>query len=684
MSGLGHRRLVVVRGAREQTARAAAREVAGFDAARVLWVGDDLDVSAAAGAEQVALARVSHLLGTTWDAVVLDLHHRLDLDALGRCHGFVRGGGVFAIRLESSDRIAQVDREPLVVAPYGPEHVGARWVRHLERALARAAAGRTPPITESRNGLALDGVEGSIDQARAVEGLAVALVADRPSACVLVAGRGRGKSAALGLALARLPSELLARTVVTGPSSSAYAEVLRFAGREVRVATPLEVASSQESFAVVVVDEAAQIPVPVLQRIARRHSGARLALATTTHGYEGTGRGFVLRFLEWLRARSTPCRTWTLAAPIRWAPGDPVEAFAFDALLLDAEAVPPASAGEDAGAEGGSAPGRRGADVVVELVDRDGLVEDEGLLRQVVGLLVHAHYRTAPSDVRRILDAPNLGLHLAMLCGVVAGVCLVAEEGGLAEEESRRLLTGVGSIRGHALAETLAMHLGRAEGARMRLARSVRIAVHPDARRSGVASRLVEHVHATYPVDLFGTVFGATTELIAFRRSLGYEVVRVSASRGARTGEPAVAMVRPVSDAASALVEALRAELALELPAQLAVLSADDELVLEPALCAALSAGLEQGAPSRERAAVAAREYAYGPRTFESLAGSITAFARQHAATVAALPAAERAVVEARVIEGRGWAEAQRRAGLPSPAATMRTLRRAIRRIAAT
>src|SRR5690606_42099695 len=50
----------------------------------------------------------------------------------------------------------------------------------------------------------------------------------------------------------------------------------------------------------VIVDEAAQLPVALLQHLVLCHPDTPLAFATTTHGYEGTGRGYVLRFSKWL------------------------------------------------------------------------------------------------------------------------------------------------------------------------------------------------------------------------------------------------------------------------------------------------------------------------------------------------------------------------------------------------
>src|SRR5690606_19225168 len=155
--------------------------------------------------------------------------------------------------------------------------------------------------------------------------------------------------------------------------------------------------------------------------------------------------------------------------PIRWAPDDPVERFVFDALLLDAR---PAAAGADDG------PG----DIDAVVFDRDALVADERALSEVFGLLVHAHYRTVPEDLHRILDAPNLALPglRSRRDGRVLAVSLVAREGGLPPAMCRDLARGRGRIRAHALPDALVAHLGHEEAGALAMIRSVRLAVHPE------------------------------------------------------------------------------------------------------------------------------------------------------------------------------------------------------------
>jgi tRNA(Met) cytidine acetyltransferase len=420
-------------------------------------------------------------------------------------------------------------------------------------------------------------------------------------------------------------------------------------------------------FDVIVIDEAAQLPVPMLRALVETHAGAHLCFSTTTHGYEGTGRGFSLRFLTGLE-RDGPLVRLSLTQPIRWDDGDPLERLVFDALLLAAE---PASLDT---LDGELEPMR---------LDRDVLAADEASLGELFGLLVHAHYRTTPSDLHRLLDAPNLTVHVLRLRGHIVAATIVAHEGSLPDELCDALLDGRRRIRAHALAELLVAHLGKRSAGSLRMLRSVRVATHPQLRRRGLARMLVEHVHREHgEAELFGTVFGATAELLAFRRRLGYQLVRVSASRGARTGEPSVLMLRPVSERAHELVAELRAELARDLPRVLELLHADGETLLDPHLASALVLELPAPAPlSPAQCRALIESYAFGPRTFESIAFALACFVAAEPARLQALTTSERALIEGRVIAGHGWRRVTDDAGLASVPAAMRALRRAVRRM---
>ncbi|MFO0744584.1 MAG: GNAT family N-acetyltransferase [Myxococcota bacterium] len=674
MAGQHRRACVVLRGSLAETRDAAIATLARLEPAQVLWVGAPGD--APPGVVAAAPQAVPGLLGRAFDAVVLDVFAGLDADLLGQVHGFIRGGGALVLRMPPCGTVPERGRERLAAWPFTAADVGQRFHERFERALARHASddGATPIAPPPHTFV------GTREQDDVV-GRLLALFEGPPGrAAVLTADRGRGKSSALGLAIAALGRGPCAgrRVVVTAVEPDAADEVFRFAEGHARF-VPLHDLMFGPTFGptsldgddapeVIVVDEAAQVPVPVLRRLGVRYAAARLAFATTVRGYEGTGRGFALRFVSWLEAQGRGPESLALSAPIRWAEGCPLERFVFDALLLDAELAPV---------------GAHGAGQVVgpvSILDRHALAHDERDLHDLFGLLVHAHYRTTPGDLQRLLDAPNLAIHALRSHGRIVAACLVAKEGGLPDALVDDVFHGRTRLRAHALADALVSHLGRREAGRLTMIRSVRIAVHPALRRLGLARRLVEHVHASYAPDLFGTLFGATEDLVRFRREVGYELVRVSASRGARTGEPSALMLRPASEAARTLFDGLRAELARELPLQLELLQADGELVLEPALAATLVDGLPPAAPlSPAEADALVRAYAFGPRTFESTATAISAWVEAHPERVARLDATARAVVEGRVRLRRSWAHVARAAGLPSLKATMRALRRAVR-----
>lgn len=580
--------------------------------------------------------------------MVLDLHDGPDADALGRVQGLVRGGGRLLLRLP------EVGAWPpgpasLAVWPHRPEEVGAAFVSRLEAALTGPWIVEDAPLVPAPRASA-----GTPEQDAVVRRLEAILTDPHGPVAVLTADRGRGKSAALGRALATVGG------VVTAARRENAAEVLRFAGDRARFVEATALLQGEERPEVIVVDEAAALSVPLLEALVRRHPQARWAFASTVHGYEGTGRGFALRFVAGLEARRPVVRL-TLTQPIRWSAGDPLEAALTRVLALDAEPPTP-----------------REGPVSLEVVDRDRLAADEDLLRGVFGLLVQAHYRTTPADLHRLLDAPNLVLHAALVDGAPVGVCLLAREGGLMPETVAAMLDGRERIRGQALADTLVCHAGHPEAGGLTLVRSVRTVVHPALRGRGIARALVEHVHRVHRPDLFGTLFGATAGLVRFRQRLGYAVVRVGSARGARSGEPTAVMLRPVSQAGRTLVESLRRELTRDLPLTLRLLAVDGDLALDAALVAALGHDLpEPAAWDEDSREAAVSRYLAGAAPYEAVAGAVEAIVRAREARLDGLSEDARAVARSRVLEGLSWKEAARAVDGSVPAA-MRRLRRAV------
>jgi tRNA(Met) cytidine acetyltransferase len=649
-----HRKCLVLRGPPSQTA-ADEREITR-DIGSVLRVG--------AGATPPA--HVRRLLGQSFDAVSLDLHDGFEADVLGQCHGLIRGGGALILRMPP---IGIVPPCPLLaVLPFTAKDTGTRFWDRLERCLEGHEAVAPPEPLSPPASLP----EGTDEQRRVVDQLTSLFSAPAPSTAVLLADRGRGKSAALGMAVRAVLQNPARNVVVTAPSLDAAAEVFRFAapeaGQRLRFADPGAVVREAKAQDVIVVDEAAQLPVALLRELVSRHPRAYLAFATTTHGYEGTGRGFVLRFLDWLVKQPRPVSHLSLHEPIRWGSGDCLERLVFQILALDAEPSSP--------------------DLVTSplpqpcILDRDALARNEPLLRSLFGLLVHAHYRTTPSDLQRLVDAPNMAVHAIVTDNHVVAATLVAREGGLDKATCEAVATGKRRIRGHALADTLMTHAARPAAGELSIVRSVRIATHPDLRLQGLARTLIHHVHSSYHPDLFGTVFGATPGLLAFRRAVGYELVRVGASLGLRTGEPAAVMLRPISSAAVDLVAALRQDLARDIPIQLDLLRADGDLGFDPRLAGALVEGLPEPVDlDANELHARIQRYLSGPQTYHGAAYAITRMVEQHTEGLRALPPQEQALVQGRVLDRKSWDRVAKRAGYPNVRAAMRALRPALRKL---
>jgi N-acetyltransferase 10 len=90
----------------------------------------------------------------------------------------------------------------------------------------------------------------------------------------------------------------------------------------------------------VVVDEAAAIPLPVVKKLFGNYL---VFLSSTINGYEGTGRSLSLKLISQLRQNTTNGRKLCeikLEEPIRYGEGDLIEKWLYDILCLDATSSP--------------------------------------------------------------------------------------------------------------------------------------------------------------------------------------------------------------------------------------------------------------------------------------------------------------------------------------------------------
>eukprot|EP00898_Chlorokybus_atmophyticus_P002421 jgi/Chlat1/317/Chrsp1S03186 len=391
------------------------------------------------------------------------------------------------------------------------------------------------------------------------------------STVALTASRGRGKSAALGLAMAGAVALGYSNIFVTSPSPENLKTLFEFVFKGFDAMDYKEhidyelVESTNPSFnkaivrvnvfrqhrqtiqyiqpqhherlaqaELLVIDEAAAIPLPVVKKLLGPYL---VFMCSTINGYEGTGRSLSLKLIQQLREQSTKFLSTSekeqhqaggvsgsgrvfkeveLAEPIRYASGDVIESWLNELLCLDAAKHIPHITGR--------LPHPGECDLYY--VNRDTLFSfhkaSEAFLQRMMALYVASHYKNTPNDLQMISDAP--AHHLFVLLGpvdetknalpdilCVVQVCL---EGEISKQSALKGLSQGFQPQGDLIPWTISQQFQDAEFPRLSGARIVRIACHPDLMRAGYGGRAVELLSRYFEgqlTDLSETELPSTT-----------------------------------------------------------------------------------------------------------------------------------------------------------------------------
>ncbi|MBQ0757948.1 MAG: tRNA(Met) cytidine acetyltransferase, partial [Amphritea sp.] len=464
----------------------------------------------------------------------------------------------------------------IAVEPYVEKDVGRRFIRHLQKTivvddqLIHFCENVPPPknpcsasITIAR---ATDAApEGfpykTADQASVVNNC-LKMVDQRRSVRVVTADRGRGKSAALGIIAARLMNGDAVEIILTAPSRSSVQSVFTmikmllpaeqlhcdrdswtFGKSRMRFILPDLLIQQRPAADLLLVDEAAAIPAPVLLNML---DYPRVIFASTLHGYEGTGQGFAVRFMPLLDKRVPERELLRMEQPVRWAEDDPLERFTYQALLLDAEPVQFPTTQQDQGVDLESLSFKR--------LYSDELVANTSLLKQLFGLLILAHYRTTPGDLRILLDSPNIQIWAGFIVlngeEQLIATALLASEGPIEPELANAILKGTRRPKGQLIPQTLLAHSQIPEAAACCGLRVMRIAVHPQLQHRGIGTALFKAIEQGYSdIDWLGTSFGATSPLCGFWQRLGLRLQRLGYNRDKVSGTRAAVMLKGLTPA---------------------------------------------------------------------------------------------------------------------------------------
>lgn len=553
------------------------------------------------------------LLGHTIGLLVIDLFDGMHPDALGATLGTVNGGGIILLLGPEEPPSQGSLREHLLVWPHPIDQISTyywqRWWQSLqshhvlrvdahsileeanvdqlflEKTKKPYAQNQSTPILVESSSLASKGalqiaLEACCtdEQRRVIERIWQAQVREAFTAVSVTAPRGRGKSYALGLAAGALLLNGEGEICLTAPREDALESLfeaayllleqvhacpilkdgfLQSTRGVIKYVSPGVLWAREQPLRTLFVDEAASLPVPLLIRLLE--GKPKLVFSTTTDGYEGAGRGFSLRFRPYLQRKVKKLYECSLSIPIRWSSGDPVEAWTHSSLLLDATIQ----------MHKGKIDLRH-----CEYLRWTGaeLIQNEGILKAIFGLLVSAHYRTQPSDAWRLLDAPNLSVHTLSDSHGIAAVALISEEGSLTPQMAAELFEGRSRPRGQLFAANFSVHLNCEEAALLKMARVVRIATRPQDQSQGLGSLLLQQIEAwaiQRGIELFGASFGVTDPLLKFWLKHDFKPLRVSVRQSHMSGERSALVCKGLTTKAQTLLERLEVELTRDFEAQL-------------------------------------------------------------------------------------------------------------------
>ena len=523
---------------------------------QTLWLGERHATDPATPINQA-----TRFLGQEFDTVIFNGYSGLHPDMLAAASGMVKAGGVIALLmppLEEWHSFADPDYQRYLSESSGTVAAYPHFLQRLQRLLLQqstlwlwtpqtqhfplspATTSWVPPI-DPQTGM-------TAEQADVVTAIVHCALGHRHRPVVVTADRGRGKSSALGIAAARLLREDRhppLRLLVTAPSKNTVTTLQQHAHHSYDDTTaahqeemipyfsPERLLRERPSADLLLVDEAAAIPTALLEVMLEHYP--RVVFASTLHGYEGSGQGFALRMQRTLERRTPGWHHCQLHSPLRWRPDDDLEQLTNQLLLLDAEPAALPASGE----------------YRLRWITQRDLATDETVLRQIMGLLILAHYQTTPSDLRLLLDNPDLAILIMEQADAVVGICLLTREGELPEALAGDIWRGVRRPRGHILPQTLLAHCGYADAGHWRYARLIRIAIHPGRQRQKLGTRMLDEVrrwcHEQH-IDFFGAAFAASQELIAFWKRQGVVPVRLGLSRDSASGCFSIIMLQAITD----------------------------------------------------------------------------------------------------------------------------------------
>lgn len=533
-----------------------------------------------AGAKTTSIAtkQLAHLLGQEIDGAIFSSASGLSADSIGIVSGMIKAGGLLIIltpdvpawRKQNNPEDSRFLNTPITL-----HQSNKLFTQHLINSFQNSEAVwlhekssdvDTQPTQKTR--LSNQSNLPTEDQLLAIQSVHKVAFGHRKRPLVICADRGRGKTASLGLAAIECLTEGKQHVVITASrpdqvntafkQASAAIKLLgeqlkdeleiliekhnllefRYKGelKTFEYLAPDQLILKPTSADLLMVDEAAHLPNPLLAELLKRHH--RMVFSTTLHGYEGSGRGFELRFKQHLNQQTPNWKLCEMKTPIRWAEHDPLEKIVFDALLLNAQTP-------ELDDEISSNPDNQ--QIEYKTVSAQELLNDKTKLESVFGILVQAHYQTSPNDLQQLLNAPNIEIVIAEAIdeghdSVIVGAALCVAEGKINPVKGR--------AHGHLIPQLLTKHYAQQDFMLLSTLRIMRIAVHPELQRQKIGHnliRFIEKLGQQKRIDYLSSSFGGSDELLTFWFQESFWPLHVGVKRDKASGSHNIVVAKPIS-----------------------------------------------------------------------------------------------------------------------------------------
>jgi tRNA(Met) cytidine acetyltransferase len=576
-SKMCHRQLLVITGKEEWTKSTAVALLDNNNIPSVLWVSD-----AQTEYENISVKDYRCKLGHEYDWVILNCFSGFRANAAMALSGTIKEQGLMVILCpELSEWPNYTDPEQINRISYGYQQklTKSPFIQHLissfieDRGVAILSA-------DKFSGELLF-VDNKLDEDRyyeqdiAVKSICKVAQGHNNRPLILTADRGRGKSSALGIAAAKLMTSTVKNICLTAPHIRSVEQVFIHNKRLLPNALITKnsvvyqscsltfksidrLLADEISVDLLLVDEASAIPVHILNKLAKKFS--RVVFSSTVHGYEGSGRGFEMRFIKQLSKLKPNFKRLHMSQPIRWYKHDTLEQFWFDTLFnnvqQDIENITQVN-----------------QSINCRHVSKAQLLNNKKLLACLFRLLIDAHYQTSQDDLQRLLDAPEIECFILTRGNTMLGVAQIIKEGGHSVSElADNIVDCTRRVKGHLVAQNIASSYNTSPFLLAQQWRISRIAIDPEHQRKGFGKQLIQYVEQQAKqqhIEFLTSSFGCNTDILKFWYSSEFTLAKLSAKPEVSSGEHSGICIKPLTNKALEISDCIHKEFYQELHYQI-------------------------------------------------------------------------------------------------------------------